>query len=133
MDEEECLAITKQQSDALQRLLENLRGEWDDTASQELHRLYLDPHHTHDEFMLGAFEAQLAFLHQSKDWLNVADEHILETRLAHEEMEKLLDYAGLQMDSAEVQRRQSVEYEQDARSHLSGIQEFIGHANRAGR
>ena len=130
MGKEENLILTKQQAAILQRLLDDLQSEWVDNASQEIHSLYLNPHHDNKEFMLQAFEAQFAFLSQSIKWLNEADQQMLQNRIAREEIEEHLNYTEQQIEYTEEQLTQSIKYERIARSQLLDIQKLINLANR---
>jgi hypothetical protein len=132
MDEEESLFVARQQSYSLQQFLDDLYSVWLDAASKEIRARCLDLHRQEDESMLRAFGMQSALLNRMKEWLNVADVHMQQSRLAHRDMETHLEYAQREMDAAEQERIEAMKSVKEAENRLPRVLELIQFANKAG-
>jgi hypothetical protein len=128
-EENELLVSLAQQSNLLQRMLDDLNGVWSDAASRTLHSTHLSPHLEHDEHMLQAFEAQTELHLKSDGWMDTANQHMTEADTAHKLLQEHLQYAQQQMVEAEHKCRDSQSLQQEVKDMLPKIQQLTREAN----
>ncbi len=128
-EENELLISLAQQSNMLQRMLDDLNGVWSDAASRTLHSMHLSPHLEHDEHMLQALETQTELHLKGDGWIDTADQHMTEADTAHQLLQEHLQYAQQQIVEAERKRRDSQSLQQEVKDMLPKIQQLMREAN----
>lgn len=124
-EENELLVSLVQQSNILQRVLDDLNGVWSDEASRTLHSMYLSPHLTHNEHMLQALETQTELCFESDKWIDAANQHMAEAGTAHRLLREHHLYAQQQIGEAECRRQDSLSLQREVRNMLLEVQQLI--------